>query len=297
MSAPRAQTLARKIDAGQFVVTAELTPPKGTDLTELFAKADALMDVVDAVNLTDSPRARMTVEPKSVGHLLLQRGLEPIVQMTARDRNRIAIQADLLGGVVLGLSNYLFMGGDSPKNGDHPDAKGVFDWNAVDMLSAARCLNRGVDAGGAELKGSVKLFVGATVNPTAENFAVEVENTRRKIDAGARFLQTQALFEPVQLEKFLDAVKPNVAVLGGIIPLKSLKMATWLNANVPGIKVPDALLTEVGAAKSPEDELRSGVEIATRLIGQIKRLCAGVHIMAMGWESHIPAMLREHKVR
>src|SRR5690606_31985356 len=130
--------LEAKIRAGRFVVTSELTPPKGIDFTELLAKAESLKGCVDAFNLTESPRARMAVEPKAVGKLLLGRGIEPIVQITARDRNRIAIQADLLGGAALGLSNFVFMTGDPPKNGDHPDAKPVFDWTASDMLAAAR---------------------------------------------------------------------------------------------------------------------------------------------------------------
>lgn len=287
------QTLAQKIRSHRFVITTELTPPKGTDLSELFARADALRPYIDACNLTDSPRARMAVEPKAVAHLLLDRGIEPIVQITARDRNRIAIQSDLLGGALLGLHNYVFMTGDQPKHGDHPDAKGVFDWNASDMLKAARNLNEGRDASGAELKGGVQLFVGATANPAASNFEDEVINTRRKIDAGAQFLQTQALYEVSALEKFLDAVKPDgVAILVGIIPLKSHKMATWLNANVPGIRVPDCLLNEILRATTLEQEIATGIDIAARTMKSVKTLCAGVHIMAMGWENHIPAMIQ-----
>jgi 5,10-methylenetetrahydrofolate reductase len=292
------QSLAQKIHAGRFVVTAELTPPKGTDLSELFAKADALKTYVDAINLTDSPRARLAAEPKSVGHLLLDRGVEPIIQITARDRNRIAIQSDLLGGALLGLHNYVFMNGDPPSSGDHADAKGVFDWTAADMLRAAQSLNRGQDAGGAALKGSVQLFVGATVNPAAENFAAEVSNTRRKIDAGAQFLQTQALYEAAALERFLEAAKlDGTALLVGIIPLKSLAMATWLNENVPGIRVPDALLKEMSASGESAREQQAGIDIAARVISQIKPLCAGVHVMAMGWERHIPAILELSAVR
>jgi 5,10-methylenetetrahydrofolate reductase len=224
--------------------------------------------------------------------------LEPIIQITARDRNRIAIQGDLLGGALLGLRNYLFMNGDPPKDGDHPDAKGVFDWNASDMLRAAQALNRGVDAGGAELKGGVQLFVGATANPAAENFAAEVGNTRRKIEAGAQFLQTQALYESSALEKFMDAVKPDgVAILVGVIPLKSFKMAAWLNANVPGIRVPDALLQEMAAVAGTEREVATGIDIAARTMRIVKPLCAGVHIMAMGWEEHIPAMIQAGDLR
>jgi methylenetetrahydrofolate reductase (NADPH) len=292
------RTLAEKIAAREFVVTAELTPPKGIDLSDLFAKADLLKPHIDAINLTDSPRARMAVEPKSVGHLLLDRGIEPIIQITARDRNRIAIQGDLLGGAVLGIRNYVFMTGDQPKHGDHPEAKGVFEWNASDMLRAARSLNSGRDVSGSELKGGVDLFVGATANPAADDFEGEVVNTRRKIDAGAQFLQTQALYDTAALERFINALKPEaIALLVGVIPLKSFKMATWLNDNVPGIRVPKSLLEEMCASSTSEEELNAGIDIAARIIRDVKPLCAGVHVMAMGWEQHIPAMLELAAVR
>src|SRR4051812_30789136 len=157
--------LETKIRSGTFVVTTELTPPKGIDLADVFAKADALRGYVDAVNLTESPRARMAIEPKSVAHLLIDRGLDPIVQITARDRNRIAIQADLLGATLLGACNFLFMTGDPPKSGAHPHARGVFDLNTLEMLSAARSLRAGRDMVGNELKGAPHMFLGATANP------------------------------------------------------------------------------------------------------------------------------------
>jgi methylenetetrahydrofolate reductase (NADPH) len=285
-------TLEAKLRSGRFVVTSELTPPKGVDLSELFAKADQLRSSVDAFNLTESPRARMAVEPKCVGAALLGRGIEPIVQITARDRNRIAIQADLLGGAVLGVRNFVFMTGDNPKSGDHPDAKGVFDWTASDMLNAARQLAAGRDASGAELKGAPSLFVGAVANPGAKNFDDEVVNTRRKIDAGAQFLQTQALYDAASLARFMDAVKPDkTAILAGIIPLKSAKMARWLNDNVPGILVPDALIAEMEAVAGTEREVETGIAIAARLVNEVRNLCSGVHVMGLGWEHHIPRIL------
>jgi methylenetetrahydrofolate reductase (NADPH) len=174
----------------------------------------------------------------------------------------------------------------------------VFDWNASDMLRAARALNDGYDASGAELKGGVQLFVGATANPTADNFESEVANAKRKIEAGAQFLQTQAVYEAAALEKFLDAVKPDgVAILVGIIPLKSHKMAAWLNTNVPGIRVPDALLKEMDAAAGTDREAHAGLDIAARTMRIVKPLCAGVHIMAMGWERRIPEMIQASGLR
>ena len=289
--------LEEKIRSKAFVVTTELTPPKGIDLTDLFAKADALKGYVDAVNLTESPRARMAVEPKSVAHLLKDRGLDPIVQITARDRNRIAIQADLLGAALLGVGNFLFMTGDNPKNGDHPDAKGVFCLTTLEMLSTARSLRAGKDMTGNELKGAPQVFLGATANPGAPDLAWEVDNTRRKIDAGAQFLQTQAIFDIDLLARYLEATKlGDVALLAGIIPLKSAKMAAWLNANVPGVRVPQALVEELERA-GPDGEAAVGVDIAARIVREARKLCSGVHLMAIGWEHRIPEILAASGVR
>ena len=284
--------LYSRILAKQFTVTTELSPPKGLDLTELLAKADALRGWVDAVNLTESHRARMSMEPKAVGHLLLDHGLEPIVQITARDRNRIAFQADLLGGAALGIENFVFMGGDSPRHGDHPLAKPVFDLNASEMLRAARALCAGQDMNGNSLKGAPQLTVGAVANPAASKLDAEIDNTRLKIASGAQFLQTQAIFDTAALEYFITRVQPgDTAILAGIIPLKSAKMARWLNDNVPGITVPEALIDEMAAATPGDGELAKGIEIAGRLIHAARAVCGGVHVMALGWEQHVPAIL------
>ncbi len=280
-----------KIRSGQFVVTCELTPPKGIDLHDFFAKADALQGSVDAVNITESPRARMAVEPKSVAHLLQDRGIEAIVQMTARDRNRIAIQADLLGASLLGIGNFLFMTGDDPKKGDQPEAKGVFDLTTLEMLQAARALRGGRDLAGNELHGAPQVFLGATMNPGAPDFMREIDNTRRKIDSGAQFFQTQAIYHTDALAQMLDAAKLNdIPLLAGIIPLKSAKMAAWLNANVPGIRVPAETLEKFESA-GPEGEAAKGIEIAAATIRRLRNICAGVHIMAIGWEMKIPEIL------
>lgn len=284
--------LSARIAARQFVVTGELTPPKGLDMSELFAKAELLRTHVDAVNLTESPRARMAIAPTAVGRLLLDRGIEPVVQMTARDRNRIAIQADLLAAAALGIENFVFMAGDPPTHGDHPQAKPVFDLHANQMLAAARGLSQGHDMAGAALKGAPRLFLGATANPGAADLALESGNVRRKIDAGAQFLQTQAIYDPATLERFLELLRPyGVAILAGIIPLKSAKMAAWLNASVPGIRVPDTLLEEMARAAERGAEQEAGIAIAARTIRAVRPLCAGVHVMALGWERHVPEIL------
>jgi methylenetetrahydrofolate reductase (NADH) len=292
------RNLADKIAAGERVVTAELTPPKGTDLGELLGKAQLLHGWVDAVNLTESPRAHMTVAPVAVARVLREHGVEAIVQMTARDRNRIAIQADILGAAVLGLRNFVFMGGDPPASGDHPDAKAVFDLTASQMVAAARALTLGHDLGGRPLRGAPQLFIGATVNPNAADLHAEVVNTRRKIDAGVQFLQTQAIYDTAALARFLDAIKPQgVAFLAGIIPLKSAKMAAWLNESLPGIHVPAALRREMERAGDPQAQLECGIAIAARTVREASKLCSGVHLMALGAEAHIPAILERGGAR
>jgi methylenetetrahydrofolate reductase (NADH) len=283
--------LEEKFRSAKFVVTTELTPPKGIDLSEFFAKADALKSFVDAINITESPRARLAVEPKSVGHLLQDRGVEAIVQITARDRNRIAIQADLLGASLLGIGNFLFMTGDDPKNGDHPEAKGVFDLTTIELLNAARSLRGGRDLSGNELRGAPRMFLGSTINPGSRDLPREVENTRRKIDAGSQFFQSQAIYDTDSLARFLDAAKlGELPLLAGVIPLKSAKMGAWLNANVPGVHVPSTLLEELKRA-GPEGEAAVGVDIAARTIRRLRQISRGVHVMAIGWEQRIPEIL------
>jgi methylenetetrahydrofolate reductase (NADPH) len=295
---PMNSTLAAKIAAHQFVVTGELTPPKGTDLTKLFATAESLKGSVDALNITESPRARMAMDPRAVAKLLLDRGIETIVQVTSRDKNRIAVQADLLGAAALGLANFVFMGGDSPAGGDHPDAKPVFDLTASGLIAAAEALRNGKDYAGHELHGTPELFLGATANPGAAKFEAEVENTRRKIDAGAKLLQTQAVYHVDQLQRFIDAVKPDgVAILAGIIPLKSEKTGPWLNSNLPGVVVPTDMLEAMEQAAKDGQTRERGIELSARVIAELKPICQGVHVMAIGWEAEVPQILRRSGVR
>jgi len=291
-------SLAAKVAARKFVVTGELTPPKGTDLTKLFAAAELLRASVDAINLTESPRARMAMDPRAAAKLLLDRGIETIVQVTSRDRNRIAVQSDLLGAAALGLHNFVFMGGDSTAGGDHPEAKPVFDLTASGLLAAAEALRHGHDSSGNALSGVPDLFLGATANPGATNFQAEVDNTRRKIEAGAKLLQTQAIFHGDVLKRFIDAVKPDgVAVLAGIIPLKSEKSGPWLNANLPGVVVPQDLLDAMDQAAKAGVARERGLELTARVVQQMQGICQGVHIMAIGWEAEVPEILKTSGVR
>jgi methylenetetrahydrofolate reductase (NADPH) len=291
-------SLAAKVAARQFVVTGELTPPKGTDLTKLFATAELLRYAVDAVNITESPRARMSMDARAAAKLLLDRGVETVVQITSRDRNRIAVQSDLLGAAALGLKNFVFMGGDSPESGDHPQAKPVFDLTASGLLAAAEALRSGHDLAGNSLLGTPDLFLGATCNPGAPNFDAEVENTRRKIDAGARMLQTQAIYHVDPLKRFIDAVKPDgVAILAGIIPLKSERSAPWLHANLPGVAVPRDMQAAMETAAGAGSVRERGIELAAKVIADMRDVCQGVHIMAIGLEAEVPEILRAAGIR
>ncbi len=281
--------LKAAIESGRFVVTSELTPPKGTELGPLLDKADALRDIVTAFNLTDSHAARMAMAPMAAARRLLERGAEPIVQMTSRDRNRLALQADMLGAHALGVRNLVFMGGDPPANGDHPEAKGVFDLPSSALLSAASALGRGEDLMGNALAGAAEFLLGAVVNPGAADLAVELRRLEEKVEAGARFFQTQAVYDIGAYERFIKATRDmNLSLLTGIIPLKSPRMAQYMNDKVPGISIPDALITEIGDAP---DRRAKSAEIAARIIREVRPMANGVHIMAIGWEDLIPEIM------
>ena len=283
--------LAQSIASGRFVVTSELNPPKGTNLEPLFERADSLKHCIDAFNITDSHAAKMSICPMAVAHLLHQRGIEPIMQMTSRDKNRIGLQGDLLGASALGIPNVVFMGGDPPKIGDHPEAKGVFDLMSADLLAAAKGLCEGHDMHGNELSGAADLHIGAVVNPGADNLDAEIDKMKAKVDAGAQFLQTQAVYEPESFERFMNKIAGiKVSILAGIILLKSAKMAQYMTDNVPGIVVPDALIARMDQT---DDKAATSIDIAADIINNIKSTCQGIHIMPMGWEAKIPGVLEK----
>lgn len=277
--------------SGRFVVTAELNPPKGTDLSEVVSKAQLLQGLVDAFNLTDSTGARMAMAPIAAAHLLLDQGCEPILQITGRDRNRIAIQAELLAAAALGIENIAVMSGDPPGTGDHPEAKAVFDLEAIGILKAASALAAGRDMAGNALKGIPRFHLGAVVNPGAKDMDKELQRLEEKISAGARFFQTQAIYEPGKFSAFMKRVEHyRLPFLAGIIVLKSAGMARNLNQNLPGVFIPEPLIAEL---ESAPDRTAKGIEIAARIIREVRPLCQGVHIMAIGWERHIPAILAQ----
>lgn len=289
-------SLSQALAGDRFVVTGELTPPKGIALEALFQTADLLAPMVDAINLTDSHGARMSTCALAVARLLLERGIEPIVQMTSRDRNRIALQSDLLGAAALGIRNVVIMGGDPPVNGDHPDARPVFDLFAADLLRAARALERGEDLAGNALIGPPPVFcAGAVVNPGAVDLDEEIRRMEQKLEAGAAFFQTQAVYEAAAFERFARRVESfRVPVLAGIILLKSERMATWMNEKVPGIHVPQPLVARIAAATDPHVEC---VDIALETLTAIRGMCRGAHLMALGWETLLPSLVARLGVR
>ena len=287
--------LRTALDGDGFVVTSELTPPKGTSLDSLLERARALSRHVDAFNLTDSHAARMAMAPMAVAHHLIDDGLEPIMQVTSRDRNRIAIQADLLGAWALGVRNIAFMGGDPPKNGDHPDAKGVFDVLSADVIRAAAGMSDGTDMAGNALSGSPDFCIGAVVNPGAKDLDKEIARMVEKREAGATFFQTQAVYDPGAFEGFARRVEElDVRLLAGIIPVKSPKMAKYMNENVPGIEVPEALIRRIAESS---DRAATSSEAAAAVISEIRPMCRGVHVMAIGWEDKVPGILEAAGVR
>jgi methylenetetrahydrofolate reductase (NADPH) len=281
--------LSELFQQGKFVITCENGPPKGTDVTEMLENAELLRGRVDAMNITDAQASVMRIGSLAGAALLKQRGVEPIYQVTCRDRNRIALQSDLLSAAVLGVENVLALTGDYVGLGDHPDAKPVFDLDSVSLLETVKRLQNGHDLANEELKGKPSFCVGAVVAPAAEPVEPQIFKMERKVKAGAQFFQTQAVYDPKAFEPFMNQVKHlNVAVMVGIVLLRSAGMARYMNKNVAGIHVPDALIEEM---ENAEDRAKKGVEIAGRLIREMKGMCQGVHVMAIGTEKLVPAIL------
>ncbi|BDV42238.1 methylenetetrahydrofolate reductase [Geotalea uraniireducens] len=277
------------LDAGRFVVTAEISPPKGSDCTAFLATANDLRGTIDAINVTDNQGANMRISPLAPAALLVREGIEPILQLTCRDRNRLALQSELLAAAALGISNILALSGDYISFGDHPGAKPVFDLDSVQLLEALATLNGGHDLGGATLSGVPAFFAGAAAAPEAEPFELTMNKLSRKATAGARFFQTQAVFSPERFARFAEAVRPlGVKVIAGVLLLKSAGMARYVTANIPGLKVPPELIAEL---EGSPDQLRQGVAIARRQIAALRPLCDGIHLMAMGKEELLPEML------
>lgn len=287
--------ITEAFERGEFVVTAEVGPPKGFHIEHMLEEAKTYLSGITAVNVTDNQSSVMRLGSLATCKALKDEGLTPIFQMTCRDRNRIALESDLLGAALFGIENLLILTGDHTKLGDHPQAKPVFDLDSVSLLHTVKQLEAGVDLGGNELVGEPPKFAkGAVVSPCSDSVDVQLAKMERKVAAGAEYFQTQAVYEPEKFIQFMEKAKQfgKPVQLGIVIP-KSVGMCRYMNANVAGIHIPEEMIDELKADKEKTKAGITGVEIAARIIRECKPYCQGVHIMAMGWESKVPSLLEQ----
>ncbi|MCL0073863.1 methylenetetrahydrofolate reductase [Dehalococcoidia bacterium] len=288
-----AQSLREALDSGKFVITSEIGPPKGTNIARMLHHIDLLKDKVDALNVTDHQSSVMRF-PSIGGCLAIkERGGEPILQMTCRDRNRLALQAELLFAYTRGIRNILCLTGDAVPVGDHKKAKGVFDLDSSQLLHTIRLMESGKDLGGNDLDGVVEFCAGAIVTPEAKPIEPQLARFEKKVEAGVEFFQTQAIYDLENFARFMEFARQfRVKVLAGVILLVSARMAKYMNENVPGVLVPQNLIDELAGAPKGE-ALTRGIEIAGRMIAALKKdsICDGVHVMAIGREEVVPDIL------
>jgi methylenetetrahydrofolate reductase (NADPH) len=281
----------KAVEAGDFLVTAEVAPPKGGNVTHTIEMVATLKGRVHAVNITDGSRAVLGMSSLAASVILLQHGIEPICQVACRDRNRIGIQADLMGAHALGIRNILALTGDPVKAGDHREAKAVFDLEAVRLLQLIRKMNQGVDFNNKTLNdGALDLFAGAAVDPQSASWSGLESRFEKKIEAGAQFFQSQLITDFERLEKFMDKIASgyNKPILAGIFLLKSAKNAQFINRMVPGVNIPEHIIDRLAKAKQPLEE---GMNIAAEQVQIARSLCQGVHMMAVKKEDAIAPIL------
>ena len=281
-------------DNGEFVVTAEVGPPKGIDASHVVTEAKEYLSGITAVNVTDNQSSVMRMGSLPACVMLKNAGLTPILQLTCRDRNRIALQSELLGAAALGIENILCLTGDHTKMGDHPGAKPVFDLDSVSLLHTVSQLEKGVDLGGNPLIGPAPKFAkGAVVSPCSDSVDAQLAKMERKVMAGAEYFQTQAVFDSEKFIDFMEKAKQfgKPVQLGVIIP-KSAGMAKFMNNNVAGVHVPQWMIDELAADKEKAKAGITGVELAAKVIKECRPYCQGLHIMALGWEAKVPELLK-----
>jgi len=295
--------LEKILKAGHFAFTGELGPPRGTGVDEVKHKASFLKGMVDSVNITDNQTAVVRMSSWAASLIVLQEGLEPNYQMVCRDRNRLAMQSDILGAYTLGIRNMLCLSGDHQKFGDHPQAKGVFDIDSMQLIAMVKKMrDEGKFLGGTDIEHPPKIFIGAAANPFADPFEWRVHRLAKKVAAGVDFIQTQCIYN---MEKFRNFIKlandmgltEKVYILAGVTPMKSVGMARYMKAKVPGMDVPDELIKRLqGVDKTKVAE--EGIKIACEQIEEFKELkgVAGVHLMAIEWEHKVPEIAERAKV-
>ena len=286
----------RELFQKKFVITSEIGPPKGWQVQHLIEEAKKfLKEKVDAINVTDNQSSVMRFGSLGMCILLKQNGFEPIYQITCRDRNRLALQSDILNAAAFGIENLLLLTGDHTVLGDHKDAKPVFDLDSVSLIYTVKRLMEGYDLAGNKLEGEPPSFcIGAVVSPEAEPLDPQLFKMEKKILAGAEFFQTQLVFNTEKFIKFMNIVRKNfgkIPILAGITILKSVGMAKYMNENVAGVNVPENLIEELKKDKEKTKSGQTGIEIAARIIKEIKNYCDGVHIMPLGWDDKIPSLL------
>lgn len=285
--------LSRKMGDNKFIITAELAPPHGSRMGDFLRMAAFVAPHVDAINVTDNQGANMRMTPLTAAALLVREGIEPIMQITCRDRNRLALQSDLLGASAMGIDNILALTGDHISCGDHYQGRAVFDLDSVVLIQTIQGLNEGRDMNGKALGGRTTFFTGAAAAPEVEPFNVTRPKLAKKVVAGARFFQTQAVFDPQRLRMFCATVEPlGVKVIAGVLVLRSAKMAEYINRNIPGLKIPAAIVERLAHSPEPADE---GVRIATELAAECRDICHGIHLMAMGRDEVVPAIVAAMK--
>ncbi len=291
-------TYREACESGKFVISGEIGPPKGTKVDTMLHHIDLLKDMVDGLNVTDNQSAVMRLGSMAVSHEVVSRGGDAIYQMTCRDRNRLALQNDLLSAHFLGLRNVLTLTGDHVSVGDHKDAKEVYDFESVQLIQCIKRMNEGFDWAGNELEGATDFYIGAVVTPESDPIAPQKLKFEKKVAAGAQFFQTQAVYDMDNFQGFMEYARgvtegKGVKMMAGLVVLTSVGMAKYMNKFVPGVFVPDSLLEEM-ASVPKEDAVKKGMEICARHIRFCidNKICDGVHVMAIGKEEIVPEILQ-----
>lgn len=290
-------TLREKITSGKFAVTAEMTPPQGANGDVIRRKAVHFHKAVDGVNITDNQTAIVRLSSIAAAKIALEEGLEPVIQITCRDRNRIAIQSDLLGAAALGIENVLCLTGDHQRFGNHPEARPVFDLDSVQLIATAQRLTEGYFLSGETIKKPPALFIGGAANPFADPIGFRVIRLGKKIQAGARYIQTQPVFDLDRFQEWMEGVRTQgfhekTAILAGVMPVKSVKALLQMENEVPGIRIPKSCLTRMEISKDQKEE---GIKMAVEMVLALREIegVQGIHLMPLMWESVTPRILDE----
>jgi 5,10-methylenetetrahydrofolate reductase len=288
------RTFKDKLTSNDFLITAEVSPPKGTDLAEMLSDAELTRGWVDALNVTDNQKAIMRMSPLAVSKALLDAGHEVIMQLTCRDRNRLALQSDLLGAYSMGIRNICIMTGDHTTKGDHPKARPVYDLDSVQLLNIVRKMQDGFDLAGNVIENPPQFVVGAVTN-TDPSKKAQMMKLRKKVKTGIDFMQTQAVYDISMFEEFMESIGDiEVPIIAGVIPLRSANMARFMNGNIPGINVPDEIIERMDSAEKPKEE---GMAICAESIKELKKLCRGIHLMPIGKHNNTPTILELADIR